>query len=80
MACRKRGRLGLDHVTWDEENPLIQEPDMVSDVGYTQPNVRAKDNPIYITCTVHTPSSQPSEISDDEDTASTPEEPRGMVF
>ena len=46
---------------------------MVSDVEDTQPTVRAKDKPIDRTWTGHNPSVQPSEISDDEYTASTPE-------
>ena len=62
----------------EKEYPLVQEPDMVSDVEVSQPTVRAKDNPADITWTGHTPSAQPSDISDDEDTAITPEEPRGM--
>ena len=41
--------------TWDEVYPFVQEPDMVSDVEDTQPTVRSKDDPIYITWKVHTP-------------------------
>ena len=37
---------------------------MVSDDEDTQPNLRAKDNPIDRTWTVHKSSVQPSEISD----------------
>ena len=66
--------------TWDEEDTLVQEPDIVSDVEDIQPTLRAKDNPIGRIWTGHTPSVQPYEISDDEDIASTPEVPRGMVF
>ena len=51
---------------------------MVSDDEDTQPTVRAKDNPIGRIWTGHNPSVQPSEISDDDNTAETPEEPRGM--
>ena len=51
--------------TWDKEDPLVQEPDMVSGVEDTHLTVRAKDNPIDRTWTGHTPSVQPSEISDD---------------
>ena len=66
--------------TWDEEDPLIKEPDMVIDNEDNQPTVRDKDKPIYITWTRHTPSIQPYEISDDEDKDDTPEEPRVMVL
>ena len=64
--------------TWDEEDPLVQEPAMVSDVEDTEPNMRAKQKPIKITWTRHTPSVQTSEISYDKDTASTPEETKVM--
>ena len=64
--------------TCDEEDSLIQEPAMVSDDEDDQKTIRAKDNPIDRTWTGHTPSVQTSEISDDEDTSDTPEEPRGV--
>ena len=48
---------------------------MASDVEDTQPTVGSKENQIDITWTGHAPSVQPSEISDDEDTYSTPEGP-----
>ena len=51
---------------------------MVSDVEDTQPTVRDKNKPIDRTWTGHTPSFQPSEIADDEDTASTPERTGGV--
>ena len=51
---------------------------MFSDVEDTQPTIRDKYKPSDITWTVHTPSVQPSEISDDENTDITPEETRGM--
>ena len=59
--------------TWDEEDPLIHEPDVVSDDKDTQQTVRSKDNPIGITWTVNNLSVQSSEISDDEGTAETPD-------
>ena len=34
---------------WDEEDTLVQESSMVSDVEDNQPNVRARDKPIEIT-------------------------------
>ena len=37
--------------TWYEEDPLIQEPDMVSDDEDYQPTLRAKDNIIDRTWT-----------------------------
>ena len=51
---------------------------MCSDVEDNQPTVRYKENLIDITWTGYTPSAQLSEISDNEDTAITQEEPRGM--
>ena len=51
---------------------------MLSDDEDNQPNVKSKDKPIDRTWTGHTLSVQPYEISDDEDTADTPEEPRVM--
>ena len=63
---------------WNEEDPLVQEPAIVSDVEDTQPTTRSKDKPTDRTWTGHNPSVQPYEISYDEDTASTPEGPRGM--
>ena len=48
--------------TWDEEDPLIQEPAMVNDVDDNQRNMIAKENTIDITWTGHTSSVQPSEI------------------
>ena len=44
---------------WYEEDPLIQEPDMVSDYEDTQPTLRAKYNLVDRTWTGHTPSVQP---------------------
>ena len=61
-----------------KKNAFVQEPAMVSDVEDTEPNMRAKQKPNKITWTRHTPSVQTSEISYDKDTASTPEETRGM--
>ena len=66
--------------TWYEEDLRIQEPDMVSDDEDTQPTVRSKDNLIDRTWIGHIPSVQHFEISDDEDTSNTPEEPKGMVL
>ena len=51
---------------------------MGSDDKDTQPTVREKYKPIDRTWTGHTPLVEPSEISDDEDTADTPQEPRVM--
>ena len=42
--------------TWDEGDPLIQEPDMVGDDEDSQPALRAKYKPIDRAWTVHTPS------------------------
>ena len=66
--------------TWDEEDPLNQEPDIVGNDDYDQPTVIYKDNSIDITCTGHTQSFQPTEILYDEDKSDTTEEPRGMVL
>ena len=41
--------------TWDAEDPLVQEPDLFSDVEDTESTERAKDTPIYRTWTVNTP-------------------------
>ena len=51
---------------------------MVSGDEDTQPTVRDKYKPINRTCIRHTPSFQPSEISDDKEKAEIPEKPRGM--
>ena len=45
---------------------------MVGDDEDDKPTVRAKDKPIDRIWTVHTPSVQPSDISDYEDIADTP--------
>ena len=61
-----------------KKTPLIQEPAMFSDDEYTQKIMISKNNPIDRTWTRYIPSVQTSEISDDEDKADTPEEPRDM--
>ena len=58
--------------TWDKEDTFVQEPAMVRYVEDNQLTVRAKEKHIDRTWTGHTPSVQPSVLSDDEDTAITP--------
>ena len=47
---------------------------MVGDDEYAQTNLREKYKTVDRTWTVHTPSVQPYDISDNEDTDDTPEE------